>query len=115
MKIDYWQKFEENIYYHIYNRSIDGLQLFKDKEDYQKFLVKYDKYLRPYMDLIAYCLIPNHFHFLVKVKPVQEVLPILNKEETNAALRVVKMKASINEFLEDQMRRYFSSSRYSIF
>ncbi len=53
-------------YYHIYNRGIDGCNLFRDPENYEHFLGLYDKYISPVADTYAWVLMPNHFHLLVK-------------------------------------------------
>ena len=66
MAFDYWQKLEEGKFYHIYNRATLDLKLFEDKLDYEGFLSSFRKYFEPYFETIAYCLIPNHFHFLCK-------------------------------------------------
>ncbi|HGY54461.1 MAG TPA: hypothetical protein ENK44_02040 [Caldithrix abyssi] len=55
-------------FYHIYNRGNNRENLFYRKENYIYFLVKYDAYLNDYLDTYAFCLLPNHFHLLVKVK-----------------------------------------------
>ena len=81
-------------YYHVYNRGVDKRTIFEDVQDYERFLdslvafnnpefksklrdVPYEfrrRYHTPersvvaidgYVDVHAYCLIPNHFHILV--------------------------------------------------
>lgn len=54
--------------YHIYNRAIGSDLLFFQKRNYLYFLEKYFDRLTPYLDTLAYCLIPNHFHLLVDIK-----------------------------------------------
>ena len=54
--------------YHIYNRGINGTPIFKNKENYDHFLKLYAKYCPCVVDTYAYCLLGNHFHFLVRVK-----------------------------------------------
>ena len=54
-----------NQVYHLYNRGNNRNQLFYEPENYPFFLEKIRKYLVPYCDLLAYCLLPNHFHFLL--------------------------------------------------
>ncbi|MBX3042095.1 MAG: transposase [Candidatus Kapabacteria bacterium] len=61
-------KFYENTYYHLYNRTNNEEALFRSEENYIYFLKKYRYYLDEYFDTIAYCLMPTHFHFLVRVK-----------------------------------------------
>jgi len=61
-------------YYHIFNRGNDGEKIFFSCENYRYFMMKYHELLGGYVDTYAYCLIPNHFHFLVKVKESNEQL-----------------------------------------
>ncbi len=108
MAFNYWQKFVEHGIYHIYNRSVEGRDLFRDEADYQFFLHNVKRYLSPYTDLYAYCLMPNHFHLLLQILPINR--NIILKENTNASSRVnIEDAISYNAFLEDQMRRLFSS------
>lgn len=58
--------FQEDYLYHVYNQSNADLTLFKDNEDYELFLRKIERWVTPNCDLLAYCLMPNHYHFLVK-------------------------------------------------
>ena len=59
---------EEGNFYHIYNRGINKANIFFEPRNYDYFLKKFNHYLFDYLDLYSYCLLPNHFHFLVKVK-----------------------------------------------
>ncbi len=62
--------------YHVYNRTNNGEKLFLDDENRQFFLSRYQQYMSPMVDTYAYCLLSNHFHFLIKVKPVEELVKI---------------------------------------
>lgn len=74
-------------YYHLYNRGVEKRDIFIDDQDYRVFLDFLKLYLNPpkpsgrrkntkqekehidlskEIDLIAYCLMPNHFHLFVK-------------------------------------------------
>lgn len=53
--------------YHIYNRGNNQQQIFFSRENYFYFLRKCHKYLKPYSDILAWCLMPNHFHFLLHI------------------------------------------------
>jgi len=83
-------------YYHIYNRGVEKRTIFEDDQDYNVFLKYLNEYLSPpvkpedlmrsftlkgttfqglphlnknyfgKIDLLAYCLMPNHFHFEIK-------------------------------------------------
>jgi REP element-mobilizing transposase RayT len=60
-------------FYHIYNRGISSCNLFKEPDNYEYFLSLYDKYISPVADTFAWVLMPNHFHFLVRLKEEPEV------------------------------------------
>ena len=110
MKTNYWQKFEEGTWYHVYNRGINSCNIFHLEKNYQYFLGKFEKYLSPYFSVGAYCLMPNHFHFLIKVKPVNDkILASIDQERTNKAKSYLDGKIDYNVFLESQMKRLFSS------
>lgn len=59
--------FLPNHYYHIYNRGVHHNNVFRNDADY-KFLLKYIKKeaKRCRITVIAYCLMDNHFHFLLR-------------------------------------------------
>jgi REP element-mobilizing transposase RayT len=70
-----------NTYYHIYNRGNNRENLFKEERNYRYFLKLYAKHIEPIADTFAYCLLPNHFHLLVRIKAAEEIEETL-KEET---------------------------------
>lgn len=76
-------------YYHIYNRGTDKRTIFLDEEDWQRFsallyLCNSERNIvfrdipiglaygyergETFIDIGAYCLMPNHFHFLAREK-----------------------------------------------
>jgi REP element-mobilizing transposase RayT len=59
-------------YYHIYNRGNNGENLFFEERNYHYFLKLYIHYIYPVADTYAYCLMKNHFHLLVRMKPTQD-------------------------------------------
>ena len=61
------------MFYHIYNRGNNREALFKEDRNYHYFLDLYKKYIFPIADLYAYCLLPNHFHFLARIKELDEM------------------------------------------
>ena len=58
-------------YYHIYNRGNNGEHLFREVRNYPYFLQLYAEYIEPVAETYAYCLLGNHFHFLVRIKDWQ--------------------------------------------
>jgi hypothetical protein len=71
-----------NTYYHIYNRGVNGEDIFVEERNYDLFLRLFEKHLNPVADLFAYCLLRNHFHLSVRIRSEEEIL------ETKKTLRV---------------------------
>ncbi|MDX1907631.1 MAG: hypothetical protein SF053_11400 [Bacteroidia bacterium] len=110
MGFDYWQKFEDGRFYHIYNRGINHENIFKTDENMRFFLRRWNDIMGPYLDVAAFCLMPNHFHFLARVKPLtEEIQGIINQEGTARANKLREGQISYNDFLEDQFKRLFQS------
>jgi putative transposase len=77
--------FVENEFYHIYNRGVDKRSIFSNRSDlerffqsmtefntvepigsiYEKSFDKSNKLIKPLVEFVAYCLNPNHFHFIL--------------------------------------------------
>jgi REP element-mobilizing transposase RayT len=59
--------------YHIYNRGNNQQRIFLQEKNYGFFMSKAWRELNEQLDFLAYCLMPNHFHFLVYTKPSFEL------------------------------------------
>ncbi|HUV46562.1 MAG TPA: transposase [Candidatus Bathyarchaeia archaeon] len=91
----------EDGYYHLYNRGVEKRVIFSDKRDYKTFLYFLKSYLTPVpkkippfdrrqvrslskdIDLLVYCLMPNHFHLLVKQKSERGITKFMRALCTN--------------------------------
>lgn len=61
------EKLEKGNYYHIYNRGINSAVVFKDDANMTYFLKLTEKYLSRKVNILAYCILNNHFHFAIEV------------------------------------------------
>lgn len=104
---------QTNSYYHVYNRGVENRNIFLDKKDYETFLYylyiytsnpleiakKYPdmpsrlkaKNLSDEIYLVAYCLMPNHFHLLLKQKSDRS-MPKLVKQIINGYITYFNKK-----------------------
>ncbi|MCC5908703.1 MAG: hypothetical protein JJU13_20970 [Balneolaceae bacterium] len=69
--------------YHIWTHANGNENLFRKEENYPYFLNKYACYVTPVADTFAYCLMPNHLHFMVRVKMEEVVLEFLRNRKSN--------------------------------
>ena len=51
--------------YHVYNQGNNHERLFHENAYYNAFLELYKSYIVPHCHTICWCLMPNHFHFLI--------------------------------------------------
>jgi REP element-mobilizing transposase RayT len=61
------QTIKPGFVYHIYNRAINNEKLFYQEEDKELFMWILNRFLSSKIELYAYCLIPNHYHLLLRV------------------------------------------------
>lgn len=87
------KSFASDNYYHVYNRGVAKQVIYHDDEDYAVFLNLLKRYLdieshtdrygrtydemRDQVELLAYCLMPNHFHLLFYLHDEQAITKLL--------------------------------------
>jgi putative transposase len=54
--------------YHIYNHAVGSDLVFREAENYKFFLRKISARIIPFAEVLAFCLMPNHFHFALMIK-----------------------------------------------
>ena len=59
-------RFEKEHVYHIYNIGNNSTKIFFNEENYFFFLKKIRNEIKPIAEILAYCLMPNHFHLMVQ-------------------------------------------------
>ncbi len=63
--------FEPGHLYHIYNQGNNRQPIFFSKDNYLYFLRKIRTHVLPFADILAWCLMPNHFHLMVHVNEIE--------------------------------------------
>ncbi len=69
--LQFKMQFEKGHIYHIYNQGNNRKNIFFNRENYLFFLKKVNKHILPYGDILAWCLMPNHFHLMVVVNEIE--------------------------------------------
>lgn len=104
----------EGGFYHLYNRGVEKRTIFVDEQDYAVFLHLLKYYLSPSdpkdihpflnfqnfnvvrprpltnlekeIELLAYCLMPNHFHLLIKQNTLEGMKKLMSKVLTTYSM-----------------------------
>lgn len=63
--------FEKGHLYHVYNQGNNKQKIFFFEKNYLYFIEKIRNHILPYADVVAWCLMPNHFHLLLQVQTVE--------------------------------------------
>jgi hypothetical protein len=71
-------------YYHIFNRGNNGEILFAERRNYRFFLQRYAQHIQPVAVTYAYCLLPNHFHFVIRTRTEEEQEAYLQEQHKKA-------------------------------
>lgn len=60
--------------YHLYHHANGAENLFRTNENYRYFLQRYAEYVSLIAETFSYCLLPNHYHFLIRLRSEDEIL-----------------------------------------
>jgi putative transposase len=103
--------FEEGRLYHLYNQGNQKQRIFFNRDNYLFFLSKIRRYILPYADILAWCLMPNHFHLMLYVTRLEinveeKVDPVPNSEGfTRSEARTAKRR-TLNQSIGLLLRSY---------
>jgi putative transposase len=110
---NYLADFEEDGIYHVYNRTNNGEPLFLTDENRYFFLKKYKEYLAAYIDTYCWCLLPNHFHFLIRVKPEKQIRKLIQQKASNECTlteaKFLENTIPLSELIQQGFKRFFQS------
>ncbi len=92
-------------YYHLFNRGNNRQDVFFQDWDYRLFLMRCPRFVDPVAEVYAYCLLPNHFHMLIRIRSRQELMPGLLHKDVNRK----KTIRSVEDYVSDQFSNWFNS------
>jgi putative transposase len=82
-------QFSPDCLYHIYNRGNDKKEIFFQEKNYSFFLNKLKQDLPKLCDILAYCLMPNHFHLLIYIPTTSEGLNFIPNQNQQLLVRKI--------------------------
>lgn len=110
------KKYVSDGYYHVYNHGVGNMLIFKDEGDYATFLYLLEEYLcrrklkntrKSYYNkvfLLSFCLLDNHFHFLLKQSEERVIDRFMKSLITSYVLRYNKKYYSRGRLFESVYR-----------
>lgn len=109
-------------YYHIYNRGVNGENIFVEERNYDLFLRLYEKHISPVANTFAYSMLRNHFHMCLQTKSEEEILDIKKtlrvssvnhrhdkKDDTANQEEGQSRKPLGSQYISDQFSNFFNS------
>ena len=79
--------FMQDCYYHVYCRGNERRIIYTCDIDYGHFWLKFQEYLvQSGIDLICYCLMPNHYHFVLKQRDEETITVFMHRLLTSYAM-----------------------------
>lgn len=95
--------------YHVLSRAVGNEKLFLNEHNYTFFLKKYKQYIFPIADTFAFCLLPNHFHFLIQIKPVLILEDYFTRKKNNTSINFQQIPDFIMECFSNFLNSYTKS------
>jgi putative transposase len=107
-------QFESGHIYHIYNQGNNRQKIFHDRENYLFFLRKIRTHILPFADILAWCLMPNHFHLMVYVNHTEvdeQLIATNNPGPTLSRTRIDTTLAAIPGPTQSRTRNLISFNK----
>lgn len=101
------EKLEPGKVYHVYNKAIGDELLFRNQDDYYFFLQKLERYIFPVANIYSYCLIPNHFHFLIQTRKEDVLIEMLKRKSIEDGGKLIQQ--SFSNFFNSYSKSYNKS------
>ena len=91
--------------YHVFNRGNDRRQLFADPDDFKAFLSRVlDLKLELSVEVIHYCLMNNHFHFLLRVVNGQDLIKFMHRLQLGYVQYFKKKYSFVGHVFQERFR-----------
>lgn len=80
--------FSEHCLYHVYNRTFQSTRAFRSDRNYRYFIKKLET-LTSICNMLAYCLMPDHFHLLIHIPTGSAGLALLSNLDESPRMQII--------------------------
>jgi len=116
------QPLQPDTSYHIFNHANGFENIFREPENYRYFLEKYQLYISPIAETYAYCLMPTHFHLVVRIRKRDVIEGLIKSSKFPASSinftfpkvsnfgkgEIIIRDSDIEKYLSKQFANFFS-------
>lgn len=102
---NYSDSFLPSNFFHAYNHGNGDDNIFRSDDNYLYFLSKYELHIIPFSEIYAYCLMPNHFHFLLRIKDEDFLIPYFKLDDRPESESLEKLP----ELISRKFSNYFNA------
>ncbi|MCJ7679991.1 MAG: transposase [Candidatus Aminicenantes bacterium] len=96
-----------DLFYHVLNRGNNKRKIFKDDMDYELFkYMMFEAVKRYEISIYAYCLMPNHFHFLIKSRIDHHLSRSMHWLFTTHAKRYHRFHGTVGHIWQERFRAF---------
>jgi REP element-mobilizing transposase RayT len=104
---------EANCIYHVYNRANGSELMFRSEANNSYFMQQYMKFIHPIAHTFCYCLMPNHFHVLIRIRDEESIRShflerAIDKFNGNHITETLDSEG-LSQFLTLQFSHFFNS------
>ena len=97
--------FIQHAFYHVYNRGENKQNIFFNEDDYICFIKLMKKYYSEYkIKIISYCLMPNHFHFLINTEENTEISKCMSQLINSYVKKINKKYTRFGRLFADRFK-----------
>ncbi len=93
-------------YFHIYNRGNRKQDIFSEEGDYLNYLKKLREYKKKYnISIICYCLMPNHFHLLLRQNSDTPIYKFMHALHTSYSIYFNKKYDKVGRMFQGRFKQ----------
>jgi putative transposase len=99
--------FENGFLYHVFNHGNNRQKIFFSRENYLFFLKKIKSHITPFADILAWCLMPNHFHLMILVNKTELFTETFQSKQKQISGDIKKLaQKTLNSSIGIMLRSY---------